>query len=120
MILRLIIVLYLITLAHSASAHDGYSNWTNRGGQGCCNNNDCDRIADEDVRELRDHVEVKIRDQWCEVKPHHYLRTGNAPDWSSAHVCIQKGNYLYNAPPRYGQGASLCHTLLCFQPKPQF
>lgn len=124
MILRLIIVLSLITLAVSLSfafptyAHDGYKDWTNRGGQGCCNDHDCDRVADEDVKDNKTHVEVRIKGEWCEVKPHHYLRTGNAPDWSSAHVCVQKSNHLYNAPQSLR--GTVCHALLCFQPKPQF
>lgn len=116
-----IVALALVVLIlREAQAHDGYKDWTNWGGQGCCNDHDCDRIEDIDIKTVRTHVEVRIKGEWCEVKPHHYLKTGNAPDWSSAHVCIQKSHYLLNRPPTHGKGGTVCHTLLCFQPKPQF
>lgn len=94
-------------LAHEAHGVN-YSSWTNRAGEGCCNNQDCRAAADEEVQ-LSPVVKVKVGDDWCPVLEKHYLRTGNAPDWSSSHVCIS------NNPHRKG-----CDRLLCFQPKPLF
>lgn len=96
--------------------HGSYQNWVNKQDKGCCNNQDCGEVADEDVRENGPAYEVKIEGNWCEVKPWMYLKTGNAPNWSSAHVCVlQDRAGLYGLLPR-----PACDRLLCFQPKPQF
>lgn len=108
--------LLLCLLCLPAAAEDGhamfhayYQNWLNADGQGCCNNQDCHPIADKDVREVPT-LEVRVGGEWCPVLPRHYLRTGNAPDWSTAHVCVlSNASYQYKSP---------CERLLCFQPKP--
>lgn len=88
--------------------HVDYKSWVNRDGKGCCNNQDCRPIADEDVQ-MSPVLKVKIGAEWCPVLPQHYLRQGNAPDWQSNHVCVE----LWSAKPA-------CERLLCFQPKPLF
>ena len=112
----------LVTVALLLAAADGsthelndgrqsvnYSNWVNRAGKGCCNNQDCRPIADSDVQ-LSPVLKVRIGGRWCQVKREHYLRTGNAANWQSNHVCIRP----------YGDGSDPCSRLLCFQPKPLF
>lgn len=103
------------TTAHEVKLPSGntvnYQNWVNGLDHGCCNNQDCRPIADAQVR-MSPRVEVNIEGHWCPVLPHHYLKRGNAPDWSSAHVCVRIG---------YGEEratSSPCERLLCFQPKP--
>jgi hypothetical protein len=96
--------------------HVNYSNWKNNADRGCCNDHDCRPISDADVV-MSTKTEVRVEGEWCPVLPQHYLKTGNAPDWSSAHVCVQKTfiNGVEIKPP-----GSPCRRLLCFQPKPLF
>lgn len=103
--------------AAPAFAHDGYKQWVNNAGKGCCNNHDCRPIDDESVRTNGRITEVEIGKHWCVVLPEHYLATGNAPDWSTAHVCVQA---LSLSTPHQSLSGSPCNRLLCFQPKPQF
>jgi hypothetical protein len=107
----LLIALYLIFSAvwiwGMVRAHDGYSSWQNKNNVSCCNNLDCAPIDDENVTEVGHDIAVRIFGSWCLVRPHHYLSTGNAPDWSTAHVCVAR-----TAVP-------ICERLLCFQPKPR-
>ena len=104
-------ILALVLIVNPVSAHDFYSNWTNKEGRGCCNNQDCDKLADENERFKDNRLEVKIENTWCEVQPKHYLKTGNAPNWDSAHICV-----LHN----YNNSLSPCERFLCYQPKPKF
>lgn len=93
--------------------HANYQNWINKNGRGCCNKHDCGRLADIDERTTSwGALEVRIEGTWCPIQPHHYLQRGNAPDWSSAHVCVQKRQAW--------QLTGACERLLCYQPKPQF
>lgn len=93
--------------------HLNYQNWINKRSQGCCNNNDCGQIADVDERTTASGaLEVRIEGTWCPVQSYHYLMKGNAPDWSTSHVCVQK-NIIPNGVP-------ICARLLCYQPKPLF
>ena len=94
---------------HKGAQHVNYSNWKNKLNGNCCNDSDCQPIADADVR-MSNRTEVFIDGVWCEVMSFHYLATGNAPDWSTAHVCLS---------PNSGD-ESPCKRLLCFQPKPLF
>lgn len=107
----------LLLAATPALGHDGYRQWVNNAGQGCCSNYDCRPIADASVRTNGSKTEVEIGAHWCEVLPKHYLSTGNAPDWSTAHVCIQA---LSMSTPHQSLAGSPCNRLLCFQPRPQF
>jgi hypothetical protein len=94
---------------HKGAQHVNYSNWTNKLKRSCCNDGDCHPIADGNVR-ISNRTEVFIEGVWCEVMFYHYLATGNAPDWSTAHVCVRSG---------YGDEGP-CERLMCFQPKPLF
>jgi hypothetical protein len=94
---------------HHGRHHAHYQNWVNKADKGCCNNQDCGELRSENERTTAAGVEVKVAGEWCPVQPHHYLKRGNAPDWSTAHVCIQ----TYNAP-----SGKACDRLLCYQPKP--
>jgi hypothetical protein len=87
----------LALLCAPASAHEvhhkghilDYSKWKNKLDKGCCSSNDCGQAKDEDVK-YSPIVQVRVEGQWCEVKPHHYLKDGaNAPDWSTAHMCVR-------------------------------
>src|ERR1043165_6820887 len=78
--------------------------------RGCCSNQDCGELRAENERVSGDGVEVRIDGEWCKVQPHHYLKQGNAPDWSTSHVCVQKYATTANSSP--------CQRLLCYQPKP--
>ena len=111
-ILLALILGMLVVNARSHEAHGvNYNNWVNGLDKGCCNNQDCRAIGDDDVK-YSPTVVVQIEGQWCPVLSHHYLKKGNAPDWSSSHVCVQvKGMYTPEDP---------CARLLCFQPKPLF
>ena len=112
----LILVIFTASLAlaqHNHSAgHAQYSKWTNQNGAMCCNNADCGTLAPEEEKQEDGKLLVKIEGQWCEVKPHMYLKTGNAPDWSSSHVCVW--------PDYEGRGQSACSRLMCYQPRPLF
>jgi len=95
---------------HHALHHAYYQNWVNKQDRGCCNNQDCGELRTENERMTGDGVEVRIDGEWCRVQPHHYLKQGNAPDWSTSHLCVQKYSTTANA--------SACQRLLCYQPKP--
>ena len=117
----LVLVVLAISFPCCALAHDTYSNWKSRGGTACCNNHDCEAIADARVRTMDGHFEVYLEVSntaaWCPVKPEHYLETGNTPNWSTAHVCVQK---THVNGVRIAQPGAPCSHLLCFQPKPLF
>lgn len=95
---------------HHERFHAYYQNWVNKKDTGCCNNQDCGELREDNERATAEGVEVRIDGVWCPVKPWHYLKSGNAPDWSSAHVCVRK-NYS-------GLNVSACDRLLCYQPRP--
>lgn len=96
--------------------HSTYMNWTNNAGQGCCNNRDCGIVQDEDVQTINGMLHVFIRgvggavgqSSWCPVRIQHYLKSGNAPDWSHHHACVSD----------HYKGATPCAQFICFQPKP--
>jgi hypothetical protein len=92
-----------------AQFHANYQGWINQAGQGCCNNQDCAPLADADERTSRGFLEVRVEGQWCPILSKHYLRKGNVPDASTAHVCA----WLPGAQP-----GGPCERLLCYQPKP--
>ena len=114
----IVITLFLIyPLAHAQSNHAQYHDlyykgWINKRGAGCCNNQDCSRLSDDDERTSQGLLEVRVQGTWCQIQPHHYLLKGNVPDASTAHVCVQK-NVVPNAVPP-------CDRILCYQPKPMF
>lgn len=108
-IAALVFVLWWL-MSMSAWTHDIYHSWINKAGQGCCNNLDCRPLADGDERQTAAGVEVRVEGQWCPVLAHHYLQKGNAPDWSSSHVCVQR--------PYVPGATSACSRLLCYQPRP--
>lgn len=108
-------LILLLTLS-PAFAHDGYKNWINKADQGCCDAHDCKPIDDDDVDEGALFTRVRIEGEWCVVYPNHYLRQGNAPDWSTAHVCVQRT--FVNGTEVKKPGLA-CYRLKCFQPKPQ-
>lgn len=95
-----------------AAGHAFYQSWHNKEGRNCCNNQDCGALSDKDERTTQNGLEVRIEGQWCQIKPHHYLKSGNAPDWSTAHVCVLKGVSWHIIP--------VCDRLLCYQPRPSF
>jgi hypothetical protein len=83
----------------------------NQENRSCCNNEDCRTLEEADERTTATGgIEVRVFDRWCPVKPHHYLKSGNAPDWSTAHVCVAKNQAWHVIP--------VCDRLLCYQPKP--
>ena len=109
----------LLVLAYPAAAqhnhaqhHASYQSWVNKNGVGCCDSRDCGLLPDADERTTAGQLEVRVEGQWCPILSHHYLKSGNAPDWSSAHVCV-----LTAAP---GRPESPCARLLCYQPRPLF
>lgn len=112
------ILLTLVLLAGPALAqhdharhHAHYQNWINKEGTGCCNDQDCGELPPEQERAtIAGMIEVQIEGQWCPVLPTHYLKRGNAPNWATSHVCVQK-----QVIPG---GKSVCMRLLCYQPKP--
>lgn len=93
-----------------AAGHPLYQSWVSKDGVNCCNDRDCGQIADADVRQDSSQIEVRIDGTWCPVTEGKYLRSGNAPDWSTAHACISNKSYYNFDKP--------CDRLLCFQPKP--
>lgn len=102
------VVLLLILFSLSAThAHDGYHNWKNQREQSCCNDKDCEPLAEDNERQTPVGIEVRVEGQWCPVLEHHYLRRGNAPDWSTSHVCVLR--HVAGSP---------CDRLICFQPRP--
>ena len=90
--------------------HAHYQNWVNKQDKGCCNNQDCGELADGNERMTREGIEVRVEGEWCPVQAFHYLKRGNAPDWTTSHVCVQR--------PYSGAKTSACERLLCYQPKP--
>lgn len=90
--------------------HTYYQNWVNKQDKGCCNNQDCGELREEDERNTREGVEVRVEGEWCPVQSWHYLKQGNAPDWTTSHVCVLKSSNTTNV--------SACQRLLCYQPKP--
>jgi hypothetical protein len=105
--LAILLWLYAMSYAQAQEHHERhhayYQGWMNKAHFGCCNDQDCGELADENERTTADGtIEVKIEGEWCPVLPHHYLKQGNAPDWSTSHVCVQKGPV-----PR------VCERLLC-------
>jgi hypothetical protein len=113
--LIILFLLMLYPLAHAQHNHSQhhafYQFWINKADKGCCNNQDCGILREEDERSASKGIEVRIEGKWCPVLSHHYLKKGNAPDWSSAHVCVQK--MWPNSPPK-----DPCDRLLCYQPRP--
>ena len=96
---------------HNHSQHHvSYQSWVNKDGKGCCNDRDCGELADQDERENSDGTEVRIDGEWCLVLSHHYLKSGNAPNWQTSHVCVTQR--LADEP------RGPCQRLLCYQPKP--
>ena len=89
--------------------HNVYQNWVNQQGKGCCNNQDCGELAEADERINGAGAEVRVEGVWCKVEPHMYLKTGNAPNWSTSHACVLRGNLHPGGP---------CDRLICYQPKP--
>jgi hypothetical protein len=107
-------LLAAVLVTHTRAAehhrhHAFYQNWINKLDKGCCNNQDCGELAEENERVAAGGVEVRIEGEWCAVQPFHYLKRGNAPDWSTAHVCVAK---------HMPDGTPACQRLLCYQPKP--
>jgi hypothetical protein len=96
--------------ASRAPSSELYQNWINQADKGCCNNQDCGELAGDNERTVAGRIEVRIEGTWCPVLAHHYLKKGNAPDWSTSHVCVRK-NYE-------GLDTPTCERLLCYQPKP--
>jgi hypothetical protein len=91
--------------------HAQYKSWVNKDHVGCCNDNDCQPLSSENERETASGgVEVRVEGTWCPVYAVHYLRQGNAPDWSTSHVCVRKQIVPAAVP--------VCARLLCYQPKP--
>jgi hypothetical protein len=121
MMRNLIIALFVLLLAllllyplararaqeHHERHHAYYQGWMNKAHFGCCNDQDCGELSEQNERTTAAGIEVRIEGEWCPVLPHHYLKQGNSPDWSTSHVCVQKGPV-----PR------VCERLLCYQPKP--
>lgn len=112
-LITLAVLLLAIAIAHGQHDHHRfhafYQNWINKDGAGCCNDRDCRTISDADVKETADGTSVRIEGELCPVLSKHYLQRGNAPDWGSAHICVQ---------PRGDTNLTPCQRLLCYQPKP--
>lgn len=108
-----LIALTVVALAQDnhAQNHVTYQNWINQADKGCCNDQDCGELVGENERNGSRGVEVMIEGQWCPVLAHHYLKKGNAPNWSTSHVCVQK-QFAHSNP------VHVCARLLCYQPKP--
>lgn len=95
---------------HHRRHHAHYQNWVNKADKGCCNDQDCGELTDDNERTSRGMREVRIEGEWCPVLAQHYLKTGNVPDASVAHVCVLKQAPVDPKP--------VCERLLCYQPKP--
>jgi hypothetical protein len=118
LVFLILLFLYPFANARAQTNHDRhhshYQNWTNQQDKGCCNNNDCGELAEQDERAGRGGgIEVRVEGEWCPVQAFHYLKRGNAPNWATSHVCVLKkfDGYTQN-------NASVCDRLLCYQPKP--
>ena len=95
---------------HHDRHHAFYQNWINKQDKGCCNNQDCGELREENERVTARGIEIRVDDEWCPVQSWHYLKRGNAPDWTTSHVCVQKKTSI--------SSATACQRLLCYQPKP--
>jgi len=101
-----------------------YTDWKNKKDQGCCDSTDCRPISDEHVQESP-AFKVFVENKWCPVLPHHFLKQGNAPDWSRNHVCVRPDSSHYDTDmggmgmTRAPTPTDPCARLLCFQPRPQ-
>lgn len=111
------VLLWLYTMADARAEgahhvyHEGYyKGWVNQADQGCCDNKDCDELADADERTTGGKLEVRVENQWCEIKPRFYLKRGNVPNAAVSHVCV--------SPAIEGVTASPCDRLRCYQPRP--
>lgn len=99
------------------SYHSHYQSWVNNAHQGCCNDQDCRPLDEKHERIRNNRLEVYIEgvgaakgtSSWCEVTSKHYLSKGNAPNASTAHVCVTTFN---------GRKTP-CEQFICFQPRPQ-
>ena len=104
---------------HGKFHEEYYRHWVSRGGVSCCDNRDCGTLASENERDNGDSVEVRIDGMWCPVLPKHYLRSGNAPNWASSHVCISPAVSGFAPVPYLMPRLFPCDRLRCYQPKPQ-
>lgn len=93
--------------------HIEYKDWRNNDNARCCDDGDCRPINNDEERESPNGIglEVRIENTWCRVLAHHYLKSGNAPDWTSSHVCVRPTPVPGGSPP--------CSRFLCYQPKPR-
>lgn len=93
--------------------HVDYRDWVSRDGKGCCNNQDCHPVSDTEVDRAAtaspSGVAVKIEGRWCPVGRGHFLKSGNAPQWDSAHVCVKLSAATLE------EAMDPCKRLLCFQ-----
>ena len=102
--------------SHHDHHHASYQSWVNSNGQGCCNSRDCNAISESDEREIAGRLHIYIRGvgkakgqaEWCPILSLHYLRAGNVPDATTAHVCISD-HYEAETP---------CGQFICYQPRP--
>lgn len=124
-VLVLCAVAEFLMLVKAAGGHDlhhraqsvSYSNWVNKNNQGCCNDQDCHPLPEHRERTVNGQTEVLIegvgsaagQSAWCPVLAHKYLKTGNAPDWQTSHVCVWAM-----------AGGDPCSQFICYQPKPGF
>lgn len=92
--------------------HSVYQSWVNKAGFGCCDGRDCGSLADSDERTDGNKIEVRVEGVWCQVMTNHYLRRGNAPDWSTSHICV--------GPRLPSSTSNPCDRLRCYQPRPLF
>lgn len=88
-----------------AAGHDEYKDWSSRKVQSCCSDRDCGVLKDEEVRETPTGTQIKIGEDWCPVKPEHYIIKGRSPDWNVSHACISPFSYGYR---------DQCERLLCY------
>jgi hypothetical protein len=118
-----VIALFAVTQARSHELHQAngesvnYSNWVNKSGAGCCNNQDCRILKTAELR-TTPRLEINVSGKWCPVLTHHYLKTGNAPDGSSNHACIAHPMVDDHSGEAYDPDP--CSRLLCFQPESMY
>lgn len=106
---------------HHELGHLEYKNWVNAEGTGCCNNQDCGVLRDDQVRETENGVDVFVGfagepKKWCHVMAKHYVKKGKSPYWGAAHACVR-------APYVDESGTAtmdVCERLLCYMPKGGF
>jgi hypothetical protein len=100
-----------------AQFHAFYQEWVNRNDKGCCNDRDCHPLNESDERQsAKGETEVFVKglgiasgqSAWCKVEERHYLKKGNAPNWSTSHICVD----MYS-------GITPCTQFICYQPRPQ-